>query len=87
MLGRRVGGLDDEDVPAPGVPVDADEDLPVGELPDGRAVRRLPDDLPDLSGERAIGAAREEEERPPSEGVVHGSGVVGQRDGHVRRTA
>ena len=41
VLGRRIGGLDDVDVPAPDILVDLDEDLAVGEPPDRDLAERL----------------------------------------------
>jgi hypothetical protein len=42
VLRRRVGGLEDVDVPAPHVLVDLDEQLAVGEPPERDLAQRLP---------------------------------------------
>jgi hypothetical protein len=63
--------LDDVDVPAASVPVDADEDLTVRELFDRRRVGRLPDQLTDLHGQRTVRPTSQQEERCPPVSVVH----------------
>src|SRR5690606_17169426 len=70
-VGRGARRLDDEDVAAPGVAVDPDEDLAVRELLDGGAVRRFSDLLADFRGEGPIRAAAQQEKWPPPVGVVH----------------
>ena len=70
--GRRCG-LDDEHIPPPDVPVDADKDLSVGEIPDGGSIRRFSDEPRDLLGQGAVRPPGEEEKWAPLIGVVHGT--------------
>ena len=61
VLGRRVGRLDDVDVPAPHVLVDLDEDLAVSKPPSGHVAQLGVKLLRDLLGERPIGRPAEEQ--------------------------
>ena len=70
ILGRRIGGLDDVDIPPPHVFVDLDEDLAVGEPPDrGLAEHRVELGRHFLC-QRPIGRAAEQEHRAPGNRLV-----------------
>ena len=60
VFGRRIGRLDDEDVVAADVLVDADEDLAVGEPSDGDLRQIRPETPANFLGEPPIGGTREE---------------------------
>ena len=61
VLGRRVGGLDDVDVPPAHVLVDLDEHLAVGEAPERDLAERLPQMGGHLFGEGAVGRPAQEQ--------------------------
>ena len=67
VLGRRVGRLDDVDIPPAHVLVDLDEDLAVGKPADRHLAERLAQVRRHLFGERPVGRAAEEEHLAPSQ--------------------
>ncbi len=64
VLGRRVGGLDDEHIAPPDVLVDTDEDLAVREALDRHIAERAAELPGDRLGERPICGPREEHHLP-----------------------
>ena len=79
MVGRRAGGLDDEDVLAPDIFLDFDEGLAVGKRRDGAFAQFHADGGGDAFGQRRIGRAGKNlhdsyvnsmKKKPPSGGSV-----------------
>ncbi len=59
VVGRRAGGLQDEDILAAHVLIDLDRDLAVAELPDRGVAQSVVQALGDLLGELGIGVPGE----------------------------
>ena len=64
-------GLDDEHIPSPGIPVDPDENLAVGEVVDVCRIDLLAEELSDLVRQGPVRSSGKDEHRPSSVGVVH----------------